>query len=227
MMRPIPIILVEDEPLFRGLLQSALDQIPDLRVVGSFSTGTEALASEDPFAVAVMDIELTTGPNGIQTGLLLRRQFPRVGIVILSHHDPATWLPLIPIADRPGWAYLKKAEVRDARAIVSAVRAVALGQDLLGQTTPAPTVPGLVGELTKRQLEILRLIAYGYSNLEISHQLRLAPKSVEHAVQRVYRALEIATDTNWLHPRVEAARRYWSAVASTDPDVPGPDCRND
>jgi len=207
----IPVVLVEDESLFRELLYKALSQMTGIQIVGTYADGMTLLEADVSFSVAVLDIELTSGPNGIQTGLLLRRTHPRVGIVILSQHDPAEWVPLIPFADRPGWAYLRKSSVQDTRTILRAIQGVALGHDLLDEAVE-PTLRGTVASLTRRQLEILRLIAFGYSNLEIGHQLRLAPKSVEHAVNRVYRALHIATDTNWLHPRVEAARQYWDAA---------------
>ncbi len=211
----IPVILAEDESLFRDLLYKALSQMTGIRIVGTYSDGNGVLESELEFSVAVLDIELGQGPNGIQTGLLLRRTKPRVGIVILSQHDSAQWLPLIPLADRPGWAYLRKSDVQDTMTILRAIQGVALGRELLDEPVE-PKLRGPVASLTTRQLEILRLIAFGYSNLEIGHQLRLAPKSVEHAINRVYRALHIATDTNWLHPRVEAARQYWDATRSDE-----------
>lgn len=206
----IPVALVEDESLFRDLLQKALSQMTSIRIVAAFADGDAALTSDVDFSVAIVDVELGVGPNGIQTGLLLQRQRPGMGIVVLSQHDPVDWLPLIPLADRPGWAYLRKSDVKDARAIVQAVQGVALGHDLLAQPTE-PSLRGPVGKLTVRQREILRLIALGCSNLEISQQLRLAPKSVEHAINRIYRSLHIATNASWLHPRVEAARQYWDA----------------
>jgi len=214
----IPVILAEDESLFRDLLYKALSQMTGIRIVGTYADGNGVLECDQEFSVAVLDIELGRGPNGIQTGLLLRRTKPRVGIVILSQHDSAQWLPLIPLADRPGWAYLRKSDVQDTRTILRAIQGVALGRDLLDEPIE-PKLRGPVASLTTRQLEILRLIAFGYSNLEIGHQLRLAPKSVEHAINRVYRALHIATDTNWLHPRVEAARQYWDATRSDEADL--------
>ncbi len=209
----IPLVLVEDESLFRELLQRSLSLTTGVRVMGAYPNGDALLTAEVTYMVAIIDIELGQGPNGIQTGLLLRRTRPNVGIVILSQHDPEEWLSLIPTADRRGWTYLRKSEVRDTRAILQAIQAVLRGEDLLGDTPP-PRVQGPVASLTARQLEILRLIALGYSNHEIGEQLRLAPKSVEHAINRVYRSLHIATDASWLHPRVEAARQYWDAVRS-------------
>lgn len=215
----IPVVLAEDESLFRDLLYKALSQTTGIQIVGTYANGESLLESDVEFSVAVLDIELGTGPNGIQTGLLLRRKRPRLGIVILSQHDPAAWLPLIPLADRPGWAYLRKSSVQDTRTILRAIQGVAMGRDLLEEVTE-PLLNGPVASLTARQREILRLMAFGYSNLEIGQQLRLAPKSVEHAINRVYRSLHIATDTNWLHPRVEAARQYWAATQPPQADRP-------
>lgn len=211
-MTPIPVVLVEDEDLFRDLLRQTLRQSSAIRVVGAFASGEEFLANEADldFAVAVMDIELGNGPHGIQTALLLRRRRPKVGIVTLSQHDPADWIPLIPPADRMHWTYLQKTQVKDLHAITAAIGSVAQGRERLDDRDPAP-LGGPVAELTPRQQEILQLIAGGLSNSEIAQQLRLAPKSVEHAINRIYRVLHVATDAPWLHPRVAAARIYWQA----------------
>lgn len=212
-MTPIPVVLVEDEDLFRDLLRQTLRQSSTIRVVGAFASGEDFLMNEADleYSVAVMDIELGTGPHGIQTALLLRRRRPKVGIVTLSQHDPADWVPLIPPADRIHWTYLQKTQVKDLHAITTAISSVAEGRERLDGSWEPPSLSGPVAELTPRQREILQLIAGGLSNAEIAQQLRLAPKSVEHAINRIYRVLHVATDAPWLHPRVAAARIYWQA----------------
>ena len=72
----IRVAVVEDEPLFRGLLQHYLSQHPRLKVVGAYADGTSALkgiVSDHP-DVVTLDIELPGRMDGIQAGIALRRQ---------------------------------------------------------------------------------------------------------------------------------------------------------
>src|SRR5919199_5158556 len=90
--------VVEDEPLFRGLLEHYLGQHPGLEVVGSYADGESALA-EVPGCrpdVVTLDIELPGRLDGIQLGLALRRQVPGLGIVVLSNHGDPRFVAALP-----------------------------------------------------------------------------------------------------------------------------------
>ena len=84
--KKVKVLLAEDEDLFRDLLRVALSRQEQFEVVGSFAEGEAALAAAphlDP-DVAILDIELGTEMNGVQLGLLLRREIPDLGIILLS-----------------------------------------------------------------------------------------------------------------------------------------------
>src|SRR3989337_785396 len=94
---PMRIVIVEDEDLYRDLLKTALAQEPRLEVV-AFADGESALEAccrLQP-SVAIVDIALGDGMNGVQFGLLLRRELPKVGIVLLSNHLDYEYLRSIP-----------------------------------------------------------------------------------------------------------------------------------
>ena len=167
------VIVVEDQPLYRDLLVSSLKDCPSITVVGAFGASAdvfESLKTLKP-SVALLDIDLGPGPNGVQTGLEIRKIYPHMGIVLLSNYDEPGILGLIPRLEVSGWCYLLKSSVSTIHVIERTIEAAANGLMVLDpalvhayQSAP----PKSWQELTPRQQDILALIAQGYSNLAIS-----------------------------------------------------------
>ena len=94
------ILIVEDQPLFSQLLQTAVSSVPDMEVVGIAEDGETALSlfrEKEPIAV-LMDIELPGELDGIDTALAIRKDNPQVGIVFLSAHVDSGFLGCSPIS---------------------------------------------------------------------------------------------------------------------------------
>jgi DNA-binding NarL/FixJ family response regulator len=106
----VRVAIVEDEPLFRGLLEQHLARHPRFNVVGTYADGPTAVAGvvEAAADVVTMDIELAGSVDGIQTAVTLRRRDPRLGIVILSNHADPRFLGALPREVTSGWSYLLK-----------------------------------------------------------------------------------------------------------------------
>ncbi len=209
------IAVVEDEPLFRGLLQHYLSQHPRLEVVGAYADGLSALhdlVSNAP-DVVTLDIELPGQMDGIQTGLALRRQLPNLGIVLLSNHADARFLGSLAPTDISGWSYLLKKSVSRMEILDRAVEGAASGTVTLDPAIVAgmrPRTGGRVERLTPRQREIMALVAQGLTNAAIAEQLVLAEKSVENQLTSIYGELGIdrrEIDRS-MHPRVSAVLAY-------------------
>ena len=98
-MDSIKVLIVEDEQLFRNMLVALLSSQPDIQVVGAASTGQEAvyLARELSPSVVLMDIELGSGPNGVETGRVIKGIPPYPGIVILSRHKDRQYVINLPL----------------------------------------------------------------------------------------------------------------------------------
>jgi DNA-binding NarL/FixJ family response regulator len=212
-MGPIRVALVEDEALFRDLVRIVLSQSPRLAVVGDFADGERALAAIPRLApdVVVLDLELGSGIHGIQLGLELRRQLPRLGIVLLSNHEDLRLLASLPRSDLTGWSYLLKKAVGDTGALVRAIERtaagfVALDSQLIARLRPRPD--GVLARLTPRQREIVALIAQGFTNATIAERLGLAEKSVENQTSLLYQHLEVDHADAAVHPRVSAVLTY-------------------
>jgi DNA-binding NarL/FixJ family response regulator/DNA-binding XRE family transcriptional regulator len=219
------LMLVDDEDLFRDLLHTAFSQQPRVEVVGAFrdaATALEAGSSLRP-DVAVLDIELGAGLDGIHLGLALRQALPNVGIVLLSHHADLRFVAALHRRPITGWSYLLKQSVRDVAALRRAVEGAAEGDVVLDPRLVAglrPREGGPLGRLTPRQGEVLALAAQGLTNAAIAEHLVLTEKSVENHLTDIYDALGIDRRVEGVHARVNAVllylqeSRFVSAAAS-------------
>lgn len=207
------VILVEDESLFRDLLRTALSQHPRLEVVGAFGDGQSAVDAGPRLRpdVALLDIELGGALNGIQVGMLLRRQLPTLGIVLLSNQSAPRVLQSFPADSVSGWSYLLKGSVRDVASLERAIEGAASGFMVLDPqlvNSRRARSGGLLERLTPRQREILSLVAQGYTNNGISEQLVIATKTVEKQLNLLYQELGVDRSASALHPRVKAVLAY-------------------
>ena len=142
-MAQIKIAIVEDEPLFRGLLENHLRRHPGLEVVGAYADGMSALASLPDIGpdVVTLDIEMPGRMDGIDVGLALRQRLPRLGIVILSNHADPRFLGALPREATSGWSYLLKKSVSDIETLDRAVEGAANGAVMLDPTVVAAMRP--------------------------------------------------------------------------------------
>ena len=201
---------MEDQPLFRSMLERVLRDAIGIEVVLAVGTVDEARRVLTPGVVdvVVLDIDLPDG-NGIALGVVLRRRQPDLGILLLSAHDAMDLLLDLPRDVAHGWCYLSKTSTTSESALLHAVRAAAAGETVLDPALlerVAPRTGSTVARLTRRQFEVLRLLAQGLSNVGIGERLSITEKSVQNHVYAVYAALGIDTDPA-RNPRVSAALR--------------------
>ena len=207
---PIRVAVVEDQPLFRSMLEHTLASTLGLEVVVAAGTATDASRMIRPglVDVAILDIDLPDG-NGIALGVTLRRRMPGLGILLLSAHDAMDLLLDLPPDVAAGWCYLSKNSSTSEAVLVGAVRAAAVGETVLDPALlerMTPRAGSAVARLTDRQYEVLRLLAAGLSNAGIGDRLGITEKSVQNHVNGMYATLGIDSDPK-RNPRVTAALR--------------------
>ncbi|WP_209648570.1 response regulator transcription factor [Kibdelosporangium banguiense] len=189
----IKVVLVDDEELIRAGLRAIIDAEPDLTVVGEAGDGAEALdlvAGHLP-DVVLMDVRMPA-VDGIQaTRHILRRMPdpPKIIVVTTFENDDYVYDALRAGAD--GFL-LKRARPTE---IIRAIRVVVAGDSLLfpakiralaAQHGGDPRRSGLdEAGLTDREAEVLRLMATGLSNVEISEQLFVGVQTVKTHVGNV------------------------------------------
>jgi len=205
--KPIKILLVEDDELFRLGLSTRLQQEPLLHVAAEAEDGETAIAlvNQQPFDVVLLDIGLP-GIGGIEACRQIKQHHPGLPILALtSHNQPALIARLI---EAHAQGYCVKGIA--AEALVLAIRSVAMGatwwdaiasQEILAAfqstTLEPPSAAALTTSptLTKREQEILALVAAGQSNQEIAETLYIAPGTVRVHVHAILQKLEVRDRT--------------------------------
>ena len=211
-MEKIRLIITEDEPLFRELLLRTLSTEPRLEVVGTAEDAETAirLSRKVKPDVAIMDIELPGEMDGIEAALIIKKERPETGIVILSVHSDHRYVSSLPLGDLGGWAYLLKQSVPDLSTLVRAIHGSKEGMMVLDPAVMArlrPKQDSPVARLTPRLQEVLRLIAQGYNNAAIAERLVLSERSVEGYVKSIYQGLHLSGEPE-IHARVKATLTY-------------------
>lgn len=183
---PIRILIADDHGVLRAGLRTLLNAEPDMTVVGEAADGYDAvrLAEELCPDVVLLDISMP-GPGGIEVTRRLRQRLPQTRVLILTVHEDESMLRE---ALRVGAAgYITKRAVESE--LINAIHAVWRGdlyvhptmtRALLRDLQPPIIPPESPHEpLTPREIEVLRLIAQGYTNRQIAEALSISVRTVE------------------------------------------------
>lgn len=199
---PLRIVVADDQASVREGLVVLLGLLPEIEVVGSAANGQEAIdlvAEHHPDAI-LLDLHMPV-LDGIQATRVLTAEHPDVAIVVLTTYaDDASVLAALGAGAR---SYLTKDA--DRADIVQALRGAATGLAVLDPAVQAALVaaatrsssPGpaagpaalpekLPDGLTRREAEILSMIARGWSNAEIASDLYLSAHTVKSHINRVF-----------------------------------------
>jgi DNA-binding NarL/FixJ family response regulator len=188
----IRVLIVDDHPVVRDGLRGVIDGQPDMHVVGEAGHGAEALARVDaePVDVVLMDLRMPT-MGGVEAIGQLRRTAPSVRVLVLTTFD--TDRDVLPAIEAGATGYLLKDTPRDE--LLRAVRAAHRGEAVL-----SPAVAGrLMGQvrtpaqdtLSGRELEVLRLVAAGFTNREAAQKLFISEATVKTHLLHIYAKLGV------------------------------------
>lgn len=197
------ILVVEDEPIVRGLLAAALHSAG----FGAFTAADadEALAvfgEVDPDAMLI-DIELGDGPTGLDLADGLLPQHPGLGVVFLTRLPDARFVNGTTPKLQPNIAWVRKQDVADPEqlsAILDQVLRGAAGPELRSDRDPSRPL----AQLTNAQLEIIQLVAAGLGNEEIAELRGTSVRAVQSLLQRTFAVCGI--DAHGGNSRVLAVR---------------------
>lgn len=198
------IVIANDHTLVREGTRGILQHADDLDVVGEAADGREAidLVERERPDVAIVDIGMP-GMNGIEVTREIKRRWPGVAVLVLTVHDEDAYVMAILEAGAAG--YLLKDVPGDE--LIRAVRAVRDGESVLHPRvtdavlrrvrTDDPHGHGSepTGQLTSRELDVLRVASRGVSNKQIASELDLSPRTVQVHLGHVFRKLDVASRT--------------------------------
>lgn len=180
----------------------------EVRNASNVKQARSLVQSFDPDGV-LLDISLGDGPSGLDLAHVLAVQRPDIALVFLTRHpDPRT--AGMELADLPaGCGFLRKDRVRDTEYLLESINAVMTDRPRdarhdLDEATP-------LGALSAKHVEILRLLASGYTNEYIAQLKGVAQSTVERWTVEIFRDLDIPTKGD-LNPRVEAVRKFVMAA---------------
>ena len=203
------VVVADRQPLFRRGVVDVIAGEADLVVVGETDDGAEVLALVSRTRADVVLLDLGIPGGGVEACALLRDLRPDVRVVVLTHADDDADLAGAVRAGARG--YLLK-DTTPAE-MVDAVRAVASGSSLLSPAMASRLLDEFAvlvrrhegstegsGSLSRRELEVLTLVAQGLNNRSIAEALFISENTVKNHIRNIHEKLQV-------HSRMEAVVR--------------------
>jgi DNA-binding NarL/FixJ family response regulator len=212
---PLRVLMVDDHPVVLAGLKALVEADPDFQLVGEARDGRTALRLAQQLLPDVMVLDISMPEmNGIEVATALLTEQPACRVLVLTVHEDRAYLRQLVEAGVSG--YLLKRSASDE--LIRALHAVASGGMYLDPAIAGKVVgraarssanlqPGRAAELSERETDVLRLVAGGHSNKEISARLNISVKTVEtykaRAMEKLgYRSrvevVRYAADQGWL-----------------------------
>ncbi|MCB5179445.1 response regulator [Streptomyces antimicrobicus] len=192
----IRLLLADDHPVVRAGLRAVLDTEPGFTVVAEAATAERAveLAATEQVDVVLMDLQFGAGMHGSQAtaAITARPGGPRV--LVLTTYD--TDADILAAVEAGACGYLLKDAPPEE--LAAAVRTAAAGQSALAPAVALRLMDRMrtpAEALTKRELEVLQLVADGLSNQQISKRLFLSQATVKSHLVHIYAKLGVESRT--------------------------------
>ncbi|OGT25317.1 MAG: DNA-binding response regulator [Gammaproteobacteria bacterium RBG_16_66_13] len=201
-MARIRILIADDHGVLRAGLKALFNAQPDMEVCGEAADGQEAIAVATSAApdVVLLDLKMP-GLGGAEAIGRIRAAHPGAKVLVLTMYDDESYLRKVLDAGASGYVLKRAADVE----LLSAIRSVHEGGIYLDPALGRAVVEGFLavrpasgkaraeeGEadpLSDREREVLRLLAYGYTNRQIAEKLFLSVKTVEGYKARIVEKL--------------------------------------
>jgi len=195
------VMIVDDHTIMRDGLQSLLSAEPGFEVVGTAADGRAAIRSVGALKPDIVLMDLTMpGTSGIDAIAHIKRQHPQVKLVALTFHKEDRYIHATLEAGAD--AYVLKDDSRTE--LLTALRSVLNGKSYLSPSICNRVVAGYLAGggdgdskepsweiLTKREREVIKLIAEGHKTKEIAEYLSLSPKTVEKHRTNLMKKLDL------------------------------------
>lgn len=203
-MKKIKILIADDHPFIRSGILTMLQKVKDFEIVGEAEDGEQAIEKTEELSPEVVIIDISMPKlTGIEATKVIKERFPETKMLVLSMHEDEQYV--LEILKSGANGYILKTAGKDE--LVTAIRVVAGGDDFyspkiskmmidkyLAITSSDDTTDFGDSQdilLTKREKEILRLIAAGLTAKKISEQLFISPRTVDTHRTNLMRKLDI------------------------------------
>ena len=206
-MEKIKVFLADDHAVLRAGLKMLLESQPDITVVGEAGDGktTLSLATCASPDVLLLDVGMP-GMDGLGVLEDIRVGVPRCRVLLLTMHEEEAILRAALRAGASGYVLKKAAEAE----LLTAIRAVARGEAYVDPGLTRRMIEGYLESadaeetreqmdgLTAREIEVLKLVAQGYTNKEVAEKLVVSVKTVETHKAHIAGKLGVKSRVEWL-----------------------------
>jgi len=210
----IRVVLADDHVALREATAELIDHQPDMQVVGQAGSGQDTceLVRRTHPDVVVMDLAMPR-MDGLEATRHILEEFPDVRILVLSAHQDAEHV--LPVLEAGTTSYLPK--TASLNELLDAIRATSRNESILPPAIASVVTRSLSGKikmddrggLTSRELEVLSLVAQGYTNVHIGKCLHLSTRTVEAHLTHIFNKLNVNTRTE---AALLAQRKGWIKV---------------
>ena len=221
----IKVLIVDDQEVIReafGMLLSSDETVDLVGVLGDGDSAIQMVPVLKP-DVVIMDVKMP-GLNGIAAAQQIRDASPEVGIILLSAYDDSEYIREFLKNDPRGKAYLLKHTLGTMDELIRTIHDVASGRTVLDpiMVEKLTSKQGIsenspLKDLTRRELEVLSLMAKACTNSTIASILYIQPRTVEHHINSIFSKLSISPE-NGQHARVQAVLAYLKATGQARQD---------
>ena len=206
------VLLVDDDALVRSLVGDLLQRHGFEVASCSDVTQARQLADEFDPDLAILDVNLGSGPTGVQLGYVIRQVHPGMSVMYLTRYPTA-------LVTEPGLSehiaqsvVVAKDDVTNPDVVMTAVEQALRGSRVAGP--PAEGADAAIRQLSRTQLHVLELLAQGLTNASIAEIRNTSERAVEKHVKLIYEHLGL--ETQGAHnARVLAAKKFLEAMGAT------------
>ena len=205
-MSALKLLIVDDDNFSRVAISSALAILGhQITAAGAANQALEQLA-DDHLDVAILDLDLGTGPTGIDLAYILRKRFPNLGIVFLTSYSDPKFLAARYSELPMGARYLTKSSLANLTQLITLIN-----QARFSPLKTNSKAPKSEFHLSENQIEVLKLIAEGKTTNQIAELLMITTKAVEGVISRINSNLGLSNSES-KNPRVQLVQSYYKLI---------------
>ena len=189
----INLILVDDHDIVRAGIKRLLENQKNFNIVGDFGSGEAAyqFLRKNEVDVIVMDLSMP-GKGGIESTRQIKKQFPKINILILSMHDNSTMAKKVIDAGATG--YILKNDIADD--LINAIYSVSKSEAVFSESIKkslASKSKNILSSLNDKELEILKSLAKGNDLKIIATDINISYKTAANYQTSIKHKLELKT----------------------------------
>ena len=190
--KSISVLLVDDHQLVREGIKATLNTYPDINIVGEASDGIEAVDMATTLSPNVVLLDFSMPKmNGLEVAKVLCKVLPESEILVLTMHNRPEYLRRFLELGVKG--YLSKDAAPSE--LIAAIRSISMGQVYIGAHVEQPILSEPIGVaidvLSKREQEVLKLLATSSRSKDIADKLAISVRTVEKHRSQIMKKLRI------------------------------------